>query len=232
VTTWIVLRAAGVGAYVMLFLSVAFGLVATSALFGKRFAKASATTVHQFMSTVALFLLAVHVGGLLIDRYMPFGPVQILVPGASTYRSVPVALGVIAMYAMLLVLASSWLRKHYPVRLWRAFHLVSVPAFALALLHGIYAGADATRPWMYGTYIVTGVIVTFLLVLRGLVAGMRPVRRAQSSPRSGPPPSSDGVETSELGARTVPVEREGRSSGAADDPADGVPSATGVGSVS
>ena len=38
-TTWIVLRAAGIGAYLMLFFSVAFGLVATSAPFGKRIAK-------------------------------------------------------------------------------------------------------------------------------------------------------------------------------------------------
>jgi DMSO/TMAO reductase YedYZ heme-binding membrane subunit len=205
VTTWIVLRAAGIGAYLLLFLSVAFGLVATTAPFGKRFAKASATTVHQFMSTVALILLAVHVGGLVLDTYLPFGPVQILVPGTSSYRSVPVGLGVIAMYAMVLVLVSSWLRKHYPVRVWRAIHLLAVPAFVLSMLHGIYAGADATRPWMYATYIASGVIVVFLLVLRGLVAGMRPIRRAQSSPRSGPP-SSGAPEASAVGPREIPVD--------------------------
>lgn len=230
-TTWIVLRAAGIAAYVMLFSSVAFGLIATSTPFGKRFAKASATTAHQFMSTVALFLLAVHVGGLLLDRYMPFGWAQIVVPGASSYRSVPVGLGVLAMYAMVLVLASSWLRRRYPVRVWRAIHLLSVPAFVLSLLHGIYAGADATRPWMFATYVVTGVIVVFLLVLRALVAGMRPVRRTQSSPRS-EPPSSASAGTVGVGERTVTAGAVEGSSAA------GVPSggperaATGVGSGS
>jgi predicted ferric reductase len=229
-TTWIVLRAAGVGAYLMLFASVAFGLVATSTLFGKRFAKASATTVHQFMSTVALFLLAIHIGGLLLDRYMPFGAVQILVPGASTYRSVPVGLGVLAMYAMVLVLTSSWLRKRYPVRVWRAIHLMSVPAFVLALLHGVYAGADSTRPWMFGTYVATGVIVVFLLVLRGMVAGMRPVRRAQSSPRSGPPSSAEAGMV-EVGERTAAVGVVEASSVVV-GPSDGPERAAGVGSGS
>ena len=48
-TTWIVLRAAGIGAYVVLFASVAFGLVATSGPFGKRFAKASSISIHQYL---------------------------------------------------------------------------------------------------------------------------------------------------------------------------------------
>ena len=35
-TTWIILRAAGIGAYVMLFLSVSWCLIATSGALGKR----------------------------------------------------------------------------------------------------------------------------------------------------------------------------------------------------
>lgn len=194
-TTWIILRAAGIGAYVMLFLAVTFGLIATSTPFGKRFAKASSVSVHQFSSTVGLLLLGVHIGGLLLDRYVPFGPTEILVPGASNYRPIPVALGVLAMYAMVVVLASSWIRRTYSPKVWRTIHLLAVPAFVLSLLHGVFAGADAARPWMFATYVVSGVIVVFLLVLRGFVASMRPARRAQSSPRSAPPSprSSDGL---------------------------------------
>jgi hypothetical protein len=90
-TTWIVLRAAGIGAYVVLFASVAFGLVATSGPFGKRFAKASSISIHQFLSTVGLVLLAIHIGGLLLDTFMHFGPKEVLFPGASSYRPLPVA---------------------------------------------------------------------------------------------------------------------------------------------
>ncbi|TMK94256.1 MAG: hypothetical protein E6G37_03945 [Actinobacteria bacterium] len=185
-TTWIILRAAGIGAYLMLFFSVAFGLVATSAPFGKRIAKQSAILIHQFMSTVGLVLLGVHICGLLLDRYIHFGPTQVLVPGTSSYRPVAVAIGVVGMYSMVLVAVSSWLRKHYSAKVWRALHMAAVPAFVLSMLHGVFAGADSARPWMYLIYVTTATIVVFLLVLRGLTVGLRPVRRTQSSP-SGPP---------------------------------------------
>jgi sulfoxide reductase heme-binding subunit YedZ len=181
-TTWIVLRAAGIGAYVVLFASVAFGLVATSGPFGKRFAKASSISIHQFLSTVGLVLLAIHIGGLLLDTYTHFGPKEVLVPGASSYRPVAVALGVIGMYGTVLVLVSSWFRRHYSPKVWRALHIAAVPTFILAMLHGIFAGADTTRRWMFLMYMLSASVVVFLLILRGLTVGLRPARAAQSSP--------------------------------------------------
>jgi methionine sulfoxide reductase heme-binding subunit len=212
-TTWIILRAAGIGAYVTLFLSVTFGLMATSAPFDKRFAKQSAISIHQFLSTVGLVLLGVHIGGLLLDSYVPFGPKQILVPGASTYRPVAVALGVVGMYAMVVVLVSSWMRRHYSARLWRRLHLFAVPAFVLSMVHGIFAGADASRRWMFLVYVTTACIVVFLLILRGLTVGLRPARRVQSSVGSPPPgPELPPWSSTEVGA-AVGAEPLERSSG-------------------
>jgi sulfoxide reductase heme-binding subunit YedZ len=212
-TTWIILRAAGIGAYLTLFLSVAFGLMATSAPFDKRFAKQSAISIHQFLSTVGLVLLGVHIGGLLLDSYMHFDAKEILVPGASTYRPIAVAFGVIAMYAMVVVLVSSWMRRHYSAKLWRRLHLFAVPAFVLSMVHGVFAGADPSRRWMFLIYVTTACIVVFLLILRGLTAGLRPARRVQSSPGSPPPgPELPPWSSKELGA-AVGVDPVERSSG-------------------
>ena len=189
-TTWIILRAAGIGAYLMLFASVAFGLVATTAPFGKRIAKQSTILIHQFLSTVGLVLLGIHIGGLLVDSFMHFAPADVLVPGSSTYRPIPVALGIIAMYAMVMVLVSSWVRRRYSSKLWRRLHMAAAPAFALAMLHGVFAGADATRRWMYLTYVITGSLVAFLLLLRGLQVDRNPARRVQSSPEGSRVPRS------------------------------------------
>jgi DMSO/TMAO reductase YedYZ heme-binding membrane subunit len=199
VTTWIILRAAGIGAYLMLFASVAFGLVATTAPFGKRIAKQSAILIHQFFSTVGLVLLGIHIGGLLIDSFMHFAPLDVLVPGSSTYRPISVALGIIAMYAMVMVLVSSWVRRRYSSKLWRRLHMAAAPAFALALLHGVFAGADATRRWMYLTYVITGSVVAFLLLLRGLQVGPKPARRVQSSPEGSRVPRSPSPSSTLVG---------------------------------
>jgi hypothetical protein len=103
------------------------------------------------------------------------------------------------MYAMVMVLVSSWVRRRYSSQLWRRLHMAAAPAFALALLHGVFAGADATRRWMYLTYVVTGSIVAFLLLLRGLQVGSKPARRVQSSPEGSRAPRSPSRSTVPVG---------------------------------
>ena len=177
-TTWILLRSAGIGAYLMLFMSVAWGLIGTSSALGRRVSKPSAVSIHQFFSTCGLLLLGIHVGLLIVDPFMPFGPSEVLVPGAASYRPAATAFGVIAMYAMVIVLVTSWIRKRIGTTWWRRLHLLAVPAFVLSLAHGVFAGTDSTRPWMWWMYLATGSLVVFLMVLRGLTAGLRPERAA------------------------------------------------------
>jgi predicted ferric reductase len=194
--TWVILRSAGIGAYLMVFLSVAWGLVATSSALGRRVSKASAVLIHQFFSTCGLLLLGIHVGGLLVDSFMPFGAAEILIPGAASYRPAATAFGVIAMYATVVVLVTSWIRKRIGTTWWRRMHLLAVPAFVLSLAHGVFSGTDSTRPWMWWMYVVTGSTVVFLVVLRGLTAGNRPEREVrhvmtrQVAPRSAAKPAS------------------------------------------
>jgi len=188
--TWVILRSAGIGAYLMVFLSVAWGLVATSSALGRQVSKASAVLLHQFFSTCGLLLLGIHVGGLLVDSFMPFGAAEILIPGAASYRPAATGFGVIAMYGTVVVLVTSWIRKRVGTTWWRRMHLLAVPVFVLSLAHGVFSGTDSTRPWMWWMYVVTGSAVVFLVVLRGLTAGNRPERAVrhvvtrQVAPRS------------------------------------------------
>ena len=175
-TNWNLLRAAGIGAYLMLYLSVAWGLVATTSIVTKRVSKVSSNLFHQFVATTGLVLLGVHLALLLIDGFMPFAPLDLILPLRSAYRPIPIALGIAAMFAMVAIVVSSWLRKPIGVRLWRAIHLAAVPAFALALGHGVFAGTDTNRPWMAAMYAITGLSVVFLTIVRGLTYGYRPPR--------------------------------------------------------
>jgi len=175
-TTWIILRSAGIGSYVALWLAVAWGLIASTSLVTKRVSKPTSTVFHGVVASAGLALLLVHLGGLLIDSFMPFTALDVLVPMRTAYRPVAVALGIMAMYGMVVVLASSWTRKHLGTKLWRAIHLLSVPAFTLALAHGVFAGSDSSRPWMFAIYVVTGLTILFLVIVRGLSYGYRPSR--------------------------------------------------------
>lgn len=175
-TNWILLRAAGIGAYLMLYLAVAWGLLATTSIVTKRVSKPTSTLFHQFAATVGVVLLAVHMVLLVIDQFMPFKPLDVLLPMHTTFRPWATTAGVVAMYGIVIVLVSSWLRKPLGTKTWRALHLLAVPAFTLALAHGVFAGSDTQRWWMWGMYALTGLSVVFLLLVRALSYGYRPPR--------------------------------------------------------
>jgi len=83
---WNIIRAAGIGAYLMLWASVTWGLVATTSLFGRRLPKATSVALHQAFSTLGLLLLVTHLGVLLVDSFMPFSWLDLLIPLRATYR--------------------------------------------------------------------------------------------------------------------------------------------------
>jgi DMSO/TMAO reductase YedYZ heme-binding membrane subunit len=131
----------------------------------------------------------------LLDRFVPFGPLDVLIPMHGAFRPVAVAFGIVAMYGAVIVLASSWTRRHLSTKLWRRLHLLAVPVFTLSMVHGIFTGTDTVRPWMWWTYVATGGIVLFLLIVRGLTTGLRPTRTA-------PPPRARTT----LPSPTVPID--------------------------
>ena len=186
--TWILLRAAGIGAYVALWLSVAWGLVATTGIVKRRISKPAANAFHAFVATVGLTLLAVHIVLLVVDSFMPFAVLDVLIPMRSTFRPLALTAGVIAMYAVVILMVTSWSRSKMSTRLWRTIHLLAVPAFVLALLHGVFAGTDTQRPWMIALYGTTGVLTFFLVIVRGLTADYRPPRPA--TPARAPRPDT------------------------------------------
>ncbi len=175
-TTWIILRAAGVAAYVAFFLSVAWGLVSSTSLVTKRISKPTSTAFHATVASAGLAFLAIHMVGLFIDRFVPFGLSDLLIPLRSDYRPISVAFGIVAMYGMALILVSSWVRKRLTTVWWRRVHLLAVPMFTLSLLHGLFAGSDSARPWMFAMYVVTGLVTLFLVIVRALTVGYRPTR--------------------------------------------------------
>jgi methionine sulfoxide reductase heme-binding subunit len=179
VTTWNILRAAGIGAYLMLWASVTWGLVATTQVFGRRVSKATNVALHQAFSTSGLLLLATHLVFVLRDTFVPFTWLDLVVPLRATYRPVGVAFGIGAMFlAVLGVLSTSWGRKLIGTTWWRRTHSLSVPAFSLALVHGLLTGTDTSRTPMFWLYLFTTAALVFLLLVRALTFGNRPKRAA------------------------------------------------------
>jgi predicted ferric reductase len=113
-----------------------------------------------------LGLAGIHGMLLGLDHTVPFSIAQILVPGLAPHAPVAVAFGQVALYLMAAVTASFYLRKRLGQRAWRTFHYVTFLAFAGATTHGIASGSDSNAPWAEAIYLVSAVIVVFLLTYR------------------------------------------------------------------
>jgi sulfoxide reductase heme-binding subunit YedZ len=194
-TLWILLRAAGIGAYVALFLAVVWGLISSTGVVSRRVSKPAGNHFHAVMGATGLTLLAIHIVLLVLHDYMPFSTLDVLVPLRATYRPVAVGFGVVAMYAMVVITTSSWIKRYLSNRLWRGIHVLAVPAFTLALLHGVFSGTDTQRPGMLLLYGVSGLVVLYLILVRALTYGFRP-------PRPHPPTRARSGSSTTVASRT------------------------------
>lgn len=179
--TWYLTRASGLVAYALLFGSVAVGLLQSLGMLRGVTLPAANVDVHEHLSLGALYATVFHATILLWDRYVPFALAEVLVPFVSDYETEEVALGVLSLYAMLLVTVSTYLRPRLQPRHWRMLHLVSLVAFLFALIHGVDMGSDSGHPAVAYFYRFSGISVGLLSAWR-LVKGVRS-RHADSARR-------------------------------------------------
>jgi predicted ferric reductase len=118
--------------------------------------------VHRFLGALTVVFVVVHVSALVADNYTHFGLASILVPLASGWRPIPVALGVVGFYVLLAVEITSLLQRHLPRNVWRQIHLASYGLFAFATLHALSAGTDVRTVVVSGAAIGVGTVIALL----------------------------------------------------------------------
>jgi predicted ferric reductase len=163
---WYVTRTAAISSYIVLAILVMLGLVQSYARRAGERISWMVDEAHKWLGTLFAALTALHILSLLVDPYISFSVLNLLVPLNEPYRPLAVGLGVVALWSMALVLGTSWLRKHLPHRFWRAFHYFSFATFVLVTAHGILAGSDSSQTWMLIVYLAAGALVLLLTVVR------------------------------------------------------------------
>ena len=148
-TVWYFARSAGIVAYLLLTASVLLGILMAgkAKLSWPRFA---VVDVHRHLAILTGVFIALHGATLMLDRFVPIGLGQELVPFTTSYRPFAVGLGVVAMELIAAVGISNWLKPRIPHRVWRKVHYLTLAAWLLASAHGVLAGTDAGDPWFAG----------------------------------------------------------------------------------
>lgn len=183
---WYIARSTGIVAWAMVAASVIWGLLLTTRLLGGKPAPKWLLDLHRFLGGAAVTFTALHLAGLVADNYTHFGPSEILVPLASAWKPLPVALGVVGMYLLIAVEGTSLAMRRIPRRWWRWIHLTSFAVFWLATIHGVAAGTDSDNRLLQLAYLLVGGTVLFLTLLRVLADKRRPARVKRSAVVSWP----------------------------------------------
>jgi hypothetical protein len=164
---WILGRASGVTAYLLLVALVALGITLSHPARPLR----GRTAIRRMRAHVTLALLALaaavlHIVILATDRYAGVGWVGTLLPMRADYRPIPVTFGVLGFWIGLLAGVSAALAGHLPLRMWFPLHRVATVSFLLVLGHGFWAGSDTTG--LSVLYAASGALVLALATGRYL----------------------------------------------------------------
>lgn len=156
---WLAARATGVVAFLLLTVQVVFGLV-LSHPHNKTTWKLSRRIFpwHDHLWVFVMAFLTAHVVSLLADPKSGVDLAGAFIPGLSQYRSSPVALGTLALYAFLVTAITARFTKLLPAGAWLALHRLSLVILVLAWMHGILAGTDSTA--LRAMYVIAAVLVT------------------------------------------------------------------------
>jgi len=138
---WYAERAGGIVAYILLSASVVAGILHSSRRV-RVLPRFAFEDFHRFLGPLTGVFLTIHVGGILLDRVMPFSLAQVLIPFSADYRPFATGLGVVALELLGAIALSNLLRGRLPHGVWRQIHRISFVVWGLATIHAVAAGSD------------------------------------------------------------------------------------------
>ncbi len=171
---WYLSRSSALVAFTLIWASTALGVSITNRL--ARFWPGAPTAfdLHQYVSLLGIGFALVHVLTLLGDTYIGYNLGQLLIPFAGTqYAQIWVGIGQVALYLLIPVTASFYVRKRLGTRGWRTIHGLSYALYGLTLLHGIFSGSDTNSAWTILLYGFTGFTLVGLTAYRVLLTRSR-----------------------------------------------------------
>jgi hypothetical protein len=154
IRVWLASRAAGIVALLLLSFQVVVGLVLSHPTNRSTWRLSKLLFPwHEHAWVFTLAFVAVHAASMAADRFANVGWVGALVPGMSEFRTIPIAVGTIALYALLITGLTARMTRLLPSGWWLKLHRISLIVLALAWSHGLLSGTDT--PALLAVYAIS-----------------------------------------------------------------------------
>lgn len=173
---WYVSRGSGLVAALALVLLLISGIGQVTGYTFRLLEPLIAWASHRALGIIFAVASAVHIFSLLFDHFVPFSLPELFVPWLSHYRpvmlfgiqfgSLYVALGVLSIYAIVLIIATSFLWVEKKPVLWKFVHLLSYVVMIFVFIHALYLGTDLQGGVLQAIWIGVAALIAFLTIYR------------------------------------------------------------------
>jgi predicted ferric reductase len=167
---WFATRASAIVAYVLLTISVVWGLVLSTKITKEITPAPAVLGLHNAVGWAAIGLGVFHAAALMMDTYYTYSIFNLLIPFTGPYRPFWVGMGTISLYVMFVASASFLWKKWLGQRNWKIIHYLTFPIYGLVTLHGFMTGTDSGTLGTNAMYLGSVLLVLFLTNYRVMAA--------------------------------------------------------------
>jgi sulfoxide reductase heme-binding subunit YedZ len=120
------------------------------------------SSLHRFLTAFWVPLVALHVVTMLVDPVARIGPLDVVVPFRVSYSALSIGLGTVGFDLLVVVIATSYLKRQLDATAWRWLHRLSYVMFAVFFAHALLSGTDFARPVVLAA---AAAVVTFVAIM-------------------------------------------------------------------
>jgi methionine sulfoxide reductase heme-binding subunit len=143
---WVLSRVAGLGSYAALAVALVTGIALRTAVLDWLGSNRALRSLHEYTTVLWIPLAVLHLASLLLDKTSRIAVIDLVLPFHSTYGTLAIGLGTLAVDVLLVVTVTAYLKRRMPGELWKWLHRLSYVAFALIFLHAVLSGTDFSDP--------------------------------------------------------------------------------------
>jgi methionine sulfoxide reductase heme-binding subunit len=175
---WYVSRGTGVVSLLLLTAVMLLGLLVTRQGRLPGLPRFAVSGLHRNLALLAGVFVVVHVLSAVLDGYVDIPLTAAVVPLASPYERIWLALGAVSFDLMLAAIVTSLLRRHLTRGTWRAVHLFAYVSWPIAWVHSVFSSDDLRHGFLFVLAIVCAVAIAAAALWR-VVTASREVPRAE-----------------------------------------------------
>lgn len=143
---WVLSRVAGLGSYAALAVALVTGIALRTAVLDWLGSNRALRSLHEYTTVLWIPLAVLHLAALLLDKTSRIAVIDLVVPFHSTYGTLAIGLGTLAVDILLVVTVTAYLKRRMPGELWKWLHRLTYVAFAMIFLHAVLSGTDFSDP--------------------------------------------------------------------------------------